>query len=163
MIIKVEGDILLSKAEVVAHGIGAHDHFNQGLAHSLKEKWPALYKDFRHWCKVHNPDAGEVWSWAGPGVKVANLVTQAALEGHQEGCLPGRATEHNINVALKNLRKEIGKNKYKSIAITKIGTGVGGLNWDHVEPLINKHLGDLDIPVYVYEKYVPNKEAKEVH
>ncbi|HCO59513.1 MAG TPA: Appr-1-p processing protein, partial [Porticoccaceae bacterium] len=64
------------------------------------------------------------------------------------------------NHALRALKKIIGKEKVDSLALPRLGTGVGGLDWEEVEPLIEKQLGDLDIPVYVYRSYVPGKAAK---
>jgi hypothetical protein len=42
-----------------------------------------------------------------------------------------------------------------------LATGVGGLDWKEVMPLIAKHLGHLSIPVYVYTTYRPEVEAEE--
>ena len=52
MIKQVSGDILLSKARLIAHGVAPNDDHAQGLAHSLREYAPAMYKDFRHYCKT---------------------------------------------------------------------------------------------------------------
>ena len=52
MLLQVTGDILLTKAQVIVHGVAPNDDFHQGLALSLREQWPALYKDFRHYCKT---------------------------------------------------------------------------------------------------------------
>ncbi|MFX3658299.1 MAG: hypothetical protein ACN6I7_03995 [bacterium] len=53
MLKEVSGDILLSNAQVIAHGVAPGDHFNQGLALSLRERYPAMAKDFRHYCPGH--------------------------------------------------------------------------------------------------------------
>ena len=58
MITRVRGDILLSDAQAIAHGVAPHDHFNQGLALSLRKRHPAMAKDFRHYCHQQNPKAG---------------------------------------------------------------------------------------------------------
>ena len=44
MIYEVSGDILLSEARAIAHGVAPNDNFATGLALSLREHWPALYK-----------------------------------------------------------------------------------------------------------------------
>ncbi|MCE2791654.1 MAG: hypothetical protein LW697_04265 [Blastopirellula sp.] len=67
MIQLVSGDILLTQAQAMAHGVAPFDHFNQGLALALREQWPAMVKDFRHWCHNQNPKPGEVWQWVGAG------------------------------------------------------------------------------------------------
>ena len=75
MIKQVEGDILLTRAQVIAHGIAAMDPMNQGLAKSLHEKYPAMHKDFHHWCHQHHPKPGEAWMWGGPdGLRIVNLI-----------------------------------------------------------------------------------------
>jgi len=43
----------------------------------------------------------------------------------------------------------------KSVALPRLATGVGGLQWAEVKPLIEQHLGSLDADIEVYEQYVP--------
>lgn len=161
MIYEVTGDILKTKANAIAHGVASHDHFNQGLALSLKESWPSMAKDFRHYCHTHNPKAGTTWAWmSSDGKKIINLLTQEAAESEKAN--PSAATLSNVAHALKDLKKFIEKEKIESIAIPKIATGVGGLAWDDVRDLIYKNLSDVDAKVYVYTKFQKDLEAKEV-
>lgn len=67
MVYEVQGDILLSSAQVIIHGVASNDHFDNGLALSLREQWPAMVKDFRHFCQTTHPKPGEVWLWSGIG------------------------------------------------------------------------------------------------
>ncbi len=160
MLKMVSGDILKTGAQMIAQGVAPEDHFNQGLALSLRELYPAMAKDFRHYCKVSHPKPGEVWLWAGAdGKRIANLMTQEpapSKQGH-----PGKATRHNVNQTLRNLRTEIGKEGIESVALPRLATGVGGMAWEEVLGLIEKHLGDLEIPIYVYERYEKGVEAEE--
>ena len=48
-----------------------------------------------------------------------------------------------------------------SLAIPALATGVGGLSWKDVEPLIEQSLGDLSIPIYVYSVYHSGQQAVE--
>lgn len=159
MIYEVEGDILLSEAEAIAHGIAPDDHFNQGLALSLKDRWPAMYKDFRHYCHVSHPKTGEAWIWGGPGVRVINLFTQEPPKCANSH--PGKANLANIKNCMKSLKKTLEKEGFKSLAITKIATGVGGLEWNDVYPILKEQLSDLNIPVYVYKTFKADQKAVE--
>jgi O-acetyl-ADP-ribose deacetylase (regulator of RNase III) len=160
MIKEVTGDILLTKAEVTAHGIAPMDDFKSGLAFSIKEHWPSLYKDFRHYCKTKNPGPGEIWTWGGAEhVRIVNLMTQEPSVGHNDH--PGKAQTKYVSAALRELRKEIEKEGFKSVALPRLATGVGGLDWNEVKPLIQEHLGDLNIPVYVYTEYHKGMQADE--
>lgn len=159
MINKVRGDILLSDAQAIAHGVAPHDHFNQGLALALRERFPAMAKDFRHYCHQQNPKAGGAWLWAGADGIIINLMTQEPAPSNKAH--PGKASVKNVSHALKELRAIIEKENISSVALPKLATGVGGLEWDEVLPLLEQHLGDLDIPVIVYETYAKGEKAPE--
>lgn len=159
MIREVEGDILLTRAAALAHGVAPGDDFKSGLALSLRTQWPAMYSDFRHVCHTDHIGAGDVWSWGGPGgTRIIALLTQEPSEGHGH---PGRAKLKHVNHALKKLRAVIETEGYASVALPRLATGVGGLDWHDVRPLVERHLGDLDIPIYVYATYHPGQAAAE--
>lgn len=153
MLKEVQGDLLLSGAAAIAHGVAPNDPFSQGLALSLRERAPALYKDFRHYCQTHHPRPGTLWTWVGPdGVRVINLFTQEPVDGHHGG-QPGQASLVHVSHALKALRHLVDAERIPSLALPRLATGVGRLGWDDVKPLIVQHLGDLQVPVHVYSVY----------
>lgn len=152
MIQEVTGDILLTKAQAIAHGIAPNDHFSTGLALALREQWPAMYQDFRHYCHVGHPKPGDAWIWGGTdGKRIVNLLTQEPPLNHTGN--PGKASVQNVNRALKELRHLVEKEDIHSLALPRLATGVGGLDWADVYPLIKKHLGDLKIPIIIYTSY----------
>ena len=161
MIHEVEGDILLSKAQAIAHGVSPNDDFHQGLALALREHWPALYKDFRHYCQVSTPSPGALWTWSGTGgQRIVNLFTQESA-GRHHGSHPGRATVAHVNHCLRELHKLAVAEQWKSLALPRLATGVGGLDWSDVKPLFQQHLGSLDAKVIVYSTYRKGVAAAE--
>jgi O-acetyl-ADP-ribose deacetylase (regulator of RNase III) len=160
MLHTVTGDILLTKAQAIAHGVAPNDDFKQGLAFQLREHWPAMVKDYRHWCHNTHPKPGVAWMWGTVGRKrIINLLTQEPPHGHHQH--PGKAHLEHINHALKALHQLIGNEGITSLALPRLATGVGGLDWGDVEPLIKKHLGTLKIPVYIYAQYEQGVQANE--
>lgn len=160
MIHEVAGDILLSKAQAIAHGVSPDDNFGQGLALALREQWPALYTDFRHYCKTQHPKAGGLWAWVGAdGRRIISLFTQEAPP--YAGAHPGRALEKHVGHALKALHQFVEAEKLTSLALPRLATGVGGLEWAVVEPLVRQHLGTLGIPVVIYTTYHAGQAALE--
>lgn len=159
MIHEVSGDILLTKAQAIAHGIAPNDHFDHGLALALREKWPSLASDFRHYAHQTHPKPGELWTWGGFGIRIFNLLTQNGEHGH--GKKPERATIASVNHALRRLRHAIEQEKITSLAMPKLATGYGALDWAEVRPLIDTHLGDLAIPIYLYSRYTKDVQANE--
>lgn len=159
MIHEMTGDILLTKAQAIAHGVAPNDSFDQGLARALREKWPMMHKDYNHYANQTHPRAGELWEWGGFGVRIFNLLTQEGSFEH--GAKPGRATLANVNHCLRRLRHALEHQQIKSIALPKLATGVGGLKWSEVQPLIEKHLGDLEAQIYLYTTYRQGVVATE--
>jgi O-acetyl-ADP-ribose deacetylase (regulator of RNase III) len=160
MIYEVAGDILLSKAQALVHGIAPGDPFDSGLALALRERWPAMLKDFRHYSHSHHPHPGQAWVWgSSTGQRIINLLTQEAAPG--EKGRPGRARLESVNHALRELRRIIQEEKLTSVALPKLATGVGGLAWEDVLELIKTHLGGLEVPVILYSTYHPNQQAVE--
>ena len=145
MIKEVTGDILLSKADLLAHGISAFDPFDSGLALALRERWPSLVKDYRHDTNSKAIGAGELWAWTGVqqggGVRrIVNLVTQNTL-GQGPSAKPGKASVENVRAALQSLARFVRQEGITSVALPRLATGVGGLAWDDVKPLITQYLG----------------------
>jgi len=160
MIHEVEGDILLSRAEAIAHGVAANDPMNQGLAEALHKDYPSMHKDFHHWCHQQNPKLGSAWIWSGVGgARVINLITQEG--GHERGSKPGKASVSSVNRALRSLKKMIAAEGLSSVALPRLATGVGGLEWEDVQPLVINQLSDVDAEIYVYHHYIPGKKATE--
>jgi O-acetyl-ADP-ribose deacetylase (regulator of RNase III) len=154
MIKEVSGDILETSAEAIAHGIAPFDHFNQGLALSLREEWPAMVRDFRHFCHLQNPKPGSAWIWSGPGGRrIINLLTQEASEGEKHSGHPGKASISHLRHSLKVLSEIIREEKIKSVALPKIATGVGGLDWEEVKPVIHEFLENCGADIILYVDY----------
>ena len=54
-----------------------------------------------------------------------------------------------------------GTEEQKKRWLPRLATGVGGLAWDDVKPLITQYLGDLAVPVIVYSTYRKDVQADE--
>lgn len=165
MIREVEGDILLSDAQVIAHGIATADPFDSGLALALRERFPSMVKDYRHATHAKQPDTGDIWSWGGVNEDgsvrgIVNLCTQG-MQSQAKSARPVKAKLEDVNRTLRELATWVRKEDVKSVALPRLATGVGGLDWADVKPLIQQHLGDLGIPVLVYEVYRKGEKADE--
>lgn len=165
MIREVEGDILLSAAHVIAHGIATHDPFDSGLALSLRERFPSMVRDYRHAIHAKEIKTGEAWVWGGVnedgGTRgIVNLVTQG-MQGQGAAARPVKARLEDVNHALRELARLTREQGFKSLALPRLATGVGGLPWAEVKPLIQQHLGGLGVPVLVYEVYRQGQQANE--
>lgn len=153
MIKEVYGNILWSKSDAIVQGIAQNERFSKGLAASIKGEWPAIEKDFKDCCCNGDLQPGDVWEWENSsGVNVLNLVT------HGDSV---KASLSSLDKSLAKLSVLVKDKELKTLAIPKVGTDVGDLDWRDVKPLIEKHLGGLGIPVYLYTIFQKNIAAVE--
>jgi len=160
MIYEVTGDILKSDAQAIVHGVASNDPMTQGLSLSIHQMFPQMHKDFHKWCHQNHPKVGTIWKWDKVNnLIIINMLTQDGSSHH--GTHPPKANLTDVNHSLRALKKLISKEKIKSIAIPRLSTGVGGLLWEEVQPLILNQLEDISIPIYLYSTYIPNVKAEE--
>ncbi len=153
MIKEVYGNILWSTSDAIVQGIALNEEFSEGLALSIKEEWPAIEADFKASCCNGQLKEGDVWEWPNTsGVDVLNLVT------HKHA---SKARLDDLDACLGKLADLVSQRGLKSLAIPKVGTDTGDLDWRDVKPLIEKRLGSLDIPVYLYSIFQKNIAAVE--
>ncbi len=156
MIYELSGDILLSKASAIAHSVAPNDDFQEGLRLGLRGKWPMLIQEFRKYVRQCQPLPGEIWTWTGPDISIFNLFT---LEGERyEG---SKATVGNVEHCLRRLRYELDSAKIRSVAMPRLATGQGRLEWSEVLPLIHGNLGDSRTTVLLYSNYHQDVQALE--
>lgn len=162
---EVEGDILLSQAQLIAHGIATQDPFDSGLALALRERFPSMVRDYRHAMHSKQPKTGEIWAWHGVDENgstrgIVNLLTQG-MQSQAKSARPTKASVEDVNQALRALARLVRDEGVRSLALPRLATGVGALDWADVKPLIRQHLGELGIPVLVYEVFRKDVKADE--
>lgn len=146
----VAGDLFLNrvKAEALAHGCNCAGSMGAGIAVGFKERYPAMFEEFRRRCKAKPPEfaLGDVFLWREAGKPtVFNLGTQPR---------PGRgATYPVVEAALKAMRAAADGAGIRSIAVPRIAAGYGGLSWKKVKAQIEARFADWSGMLYVYEEF----------
>ena len=160
MIYEVEGDILMSRADVIAQGVAVNDPMSSGLARKLQEKFPSMREQFIEWCEQTNPEPGNIWLWEGNGkTKVLNLiVAEAADPNLHRASRPNKIAVHR---AFRAVNKLVVDERLSSIALPKIGSGAGGIDWLEVRGMMHSQLGELLIPLFVYVTELEGMLASE--
>lgn len=160
MIYEVEGDILMSRADVIAQGVAVNDPMSSGLARKLQEKFPSMREQFIEWCEQANPEPGNIWLWEGNGkTKILNLiVAEAADPDLHRASRPNKIAVHR---AFRAVNKLVVDERLSSIALPKIGSGAGGIDWLEVRGMMHSQLGELLIPLFVYVTELEGMLASE--
>lgn len=144
MITYKTGDIFQSSAQVITNTVNCVGVMGKGLAFVFKTKFPEMNEDYIKRCQEGLVKVGHPYLWENDNIQILNFPTKRHWK--QDSFLS------DIDSGLKYLADNYAQMGISSIALPPLGCGLGGLNWDDVKSLINKHLGSIeDLDVYVYE------------
>lgn len=123
---------LFAQADIhaIAHGCNAAGAMGKGIAVHFKERWPAMYSEYRARCADGRFNPGDVFVWEDAGVTVFNLGTE---KHWRTG-----ATLEAIERSLTEMTREAERRNISAVAMPRIGAGYGGLPWDVVRSLIER-------------------------
>ena len=144
------GDIFLTDAAFIGHGVatGSQEGLGTGLALEISRRWPDVQKSFKRYTRVHAFGGGDIYAVNPhedrPGV--IYIATQPDMY---------HATMKYLNRGLRNLASYCVEQSVDTVALPKIGAGLGKLDWaSQVKPLMKKRLVDLRTRFIVYEHYI---------
>lgn len=150
------GNLLDSEAEALVNTVNTIGVMGKGIALQFKNMFPNNFKLYAQACKNKEVKVGQL------------LVTE------EETLLAGKKiiinfpTKTNwrlpseyqyIEAGLTELVKVIKDKNIKSIAIPPLGSGNGGLAWNKVKQILEKHLAYVDCNIHIYEPSVAIQEA----
>jgi O-acetyl-ADP-ribose deacetylase (regulator of RNase III) len=123
-----------------------------GIAVGFRERYPAMFEEYRRRCKVKPPEftLGSVFLWREDGKPaVFNLGTQPR---------PGRgATYEAVEAALRAMRERADAEGIRTVAVPRLAAGYGGLSWKKVRAVIDRVFADWAGTLYVYEAFRPDE------
>lgn len=150
MIVFVAGDLLTAKESYIAQGVaeGNQEGLGTGLALKISRKWPNVQAAFKKYARAGKFTGGQIWTLEPDGNQPGfiYLATQPDMY---------HATLPYLRKAVRGLAKWADKNGIESIALPKIGSGLGKLSWnDEVKPLLIEQLTLGPTRYVVYETFL---------
>jgi O-acetyl-ADP-ribose deacetylase (regulator of RNase III) len=149
----VTGDLFANRvrAQALAHGCNCQGSMGAGIATGFRDRYPEMFAEYRKRCKAKPREfnLGDVFLWKAEDQPwVFNLATQ-------EGTWRARASYQAIEMALRGMREQAGREVITSIAVPRIGAGYGGLSWKKVRAIIEEAFKEWTGTLYVYEEFQP--------
>lgn len=140
------GDLFSSDADALAHGCNCQGVMGAGIAIQFKKRYPEMFKEYRNRCLKQQFVVGSIYSYSAFDRKrIYNLGTQQ---------YPGAcASLVAIKVLLAQICDEyfdIEEGPIRSVAIPRIGCGLGGLNWLDVKEVIEEVGSKTKIKLITY-------------
>lgn len=135
----VTGDLFDIDVRAIAHGCNCRGAMGAGVARLVKNRHPGMYQQYKKLCDEGLFGLGSVFPWIGGSLVrpkydfVYNLGTQYD---------PGpNASLDGIYWSMDRMFAQAEKSKVESIAVPRIGAGIGGLKWDNVRQVMERLSG----------------------
>ncbi len=148
MIREVRADLFDLGVDCYAHGCNIQGIMNAGIAKAFRERYPAMYKEYKGYCRTGNFHPGEVHFYRATDRQphVINIATQFDMKSS--------ARLEYIEQGLLLIEKCYPEWKINSLAMPHIGCGLGSLKWGDVKEVVKKVFGTSDLEVLVAS--IPN-------
>ena len=147
----VQGDIFLSRAQVIAFGANASAASESTpYATGLADRYPAALAAFRKQARAGRITPGDIWLWreALPGLGL--------LVVRERG---GSATRPRfVEDAAQQIARDWTRLGLDRLALAALGDA---LEWPALRPVLDYWLGNCGLPVVVYAALVPGQRAAE--
>lgn len=128
-------DIFKSKAFAIVNPVNCVGVMGKGLALQFKKNYPQNYLEYKKHCDSGSLEIGKCFSFFENNKLIVNFPTK----NHWKD----QSTYSYIKLGLIALERHIEHYKIESIAIPKLGCGLGGLNFAIVKPMIVETLSKL--------------------
>ncbi|MEU7608851.1 macro domain-containing protein [Micromonospora sp. NPDC049204] len=147
MIITAHGDLLTADVEALVNAVNTVGVMGKGIALQFKRAYPANYAAYRAACAAQVIKLGQVHFFdsarPGPGRYVINFPTK----GHWR--TSSKVTD--VQNGLCDLVRVVREHGISSIAVPALGCGNGGLDWNEINPLIERAFAALpDVRVLMF-------------
>jgi O-acetyl-ADP-ribose deacetylase (regulator of RNase III) len=154
MIEYTQGDILQADAEALVNTVNCVGVMGRGIALHFKSAYPANFKAYAAACKRGDVQPGRMFVHD-TGQLAPRWIINFPTKRHWRA----KSRIEDIEAGMDALVNEITARGIGSIAIPPLGSGLGGLAWRDVRPVIEARLADLpEVRAIVYE---PGGSAKE--
>jgi O-acetyl-ADP-ribose deacetylase (regulator of RNase III) len=147
MIRYTSGDILRAGTEALVNTVNSVGVMGRGIALQFKQAFPANYKAYAAACEQGAVQPGRMFIFE-TGELTPRLIINFPTKRHWRG----KSRIEDIQSGLDALVEEIAQRQIHSIAIPPLGSGLGGLDWSEVRPLVERALAKVaDVDVLVFE------------
>lgn len=160
MIHEVTGNLLKADTEALVNTVNIEGVMGKGLALQFKKAYPEMFKEYAKLCKAGLIQIGQVHVFERKELLNPRYIINFPTKKHWRE----KAKLEYVEQGLRSLVQEIKIRNIKSIAIPALGAGLGGLEWQRVQPLIQMAFVQLpDVEVFVYPPQDSPNASEIIH
>lgn len=139
------GDILKAETQVVVTSVTTAGAMAEGLSAQVARAYPDVEQEYKAALTQGNLDIGKVWAVQPQSAPYIIVLFPTSREASRKSKL------EYIRAGLESLAEVIQGHEWKSVAMPKLGTGVGGLEWDDVKKeIVDIYLDLENVELHIY-------------
>jgi O-acetyl-ADP-ribose deacetylase (regulator of RNase III) len=137
-----KGNIIHASEKIIAHGTNQQGKMMSGVAKAIREYFPGVFEAYRAEYDTKGLLLGTVVFVESKNKIIANCITQQFY-----GRDGRRYVDYNaIAESMKKIKLYCIENGITEVALPRIGSGLGGGNWEEISAIVMANL-DPVIPV----------------
>lgn len=148
MIRYTTGNILDAEAEALVNTVNCVGVMGRGIALQFKNVFPENFKAYAAACARGAVEPGRMFVYDTGELTLPRYIVNFPTKRHWRG----KSRIEDIEAGLTALVGEVRSRGIRSIAVPPLGSGLGGLDWAQVKPLIERAMAELtDVNVLIFE------------
>lgn len=147
MIEHAKGNLLTADAEALVNTVNCVGYMGKGIALQFKQAFPANFKAYEKACHAHEVKPGRMFIYETGSMVNPRYIINFPTKRHWRG----KSRIEDIESGLKALINDVKRLGIRSIAVPPLGSGLGGLDWNMVRPMIEQAFAGLpEVRVFLY-------------
>lgn len=149
MINHIKGDLFTTEHSIIVHGVNCQGVMGSGVAGLIKKFYPKSYEEYREYYKANDKRGllGRILVSEENDKHIVHAFTQYSYGRDYIRYMSYDA----MDTAMFSLNLYMNEQKIKNVSMPKIGAGLGGGNWNIIEPIIHANLIDKNVYIYSLE------------
>lgn len=150
-----QGDMMGSTMQTLINTINCVGVMGKGIALLFKEAYPEMFKDYQIRCQSKLVKIGQPYLFR---ISDARWILNFPTKDHWRN----NSNVEYIEEGLRYLADHYREWGITSLAVPPLGCGNGGLSWEtQVQPLVQRYLFPLDIPIEIYTPFENSLSSKK--
>ena len=148
MITFKQGDLFQDQSEALVNPVNCVGVMGRGLALEFKNRFPNNFKEYNQACWNARVQPGRMLVFNTYQPNIHRYIINFPTKRHWRDS----SRIEDIRTGIQALAEEIRSRRIASIAIPALGSGLGGLRWNEVRPIIESGLRELEeARISIYE------------
>ena len=157
MIRYTTGNVLDAQAQALVNTVNCVGVMGRGIALQFKTAFPGNFKAYAAACARHAVQPGRMFVYDTGELTLPRYIINFPTKRHWRG----KSRIEDIVAGLDALVAEVRQREIRSLAVPPLGSGLGGLEWAEVRPLIERAMSRLpDVDVTIYEPGGPAQDNR---